>query len=35
MHPVAETDIFVVLVGLQLDEVSPDRVTAHLEVRPE
>ena len=35
MHPVAETDNFVGLLGLQLDEVSPDRVTAHLEVRPE
>ena len=35
MHPVAETDNFVGLLGLELDEVSPDRVTAHLEVRPE
>jgi uncharacterized protein (TIGR00369 family) len=35
MHPVAETDNFLGLLGLQLDEVSPDRVTAHLEVRPE
>jgi 1,4-dihydroxy-2-naphthoyl-CoA hydrolase len=35
MHPVAETDNFVGLLGLELDEVSPDRVTAHLQVRPE
>ena len=35
MHPVAETDNFLGLLGLQLDDVSPDRVTAHLEVRPE
>jgi 1,4-dihydroxy-2-naphthoyl-CoA hydrolase len=35
MHPVAETDNFVGLLGLELDEISPDRVTAHLDVRPE
>ena len=35
MHPVAETDNFVGLIGLEFDEISPDRVTAHLSVRPE
>ena len=35
MHPVAETDSFVGLIGLEFDEISPDRVTAHLSVRPE
>jgi 1,4-dihydroxy-2-naphthoyl-CoA hydrolase len=35
MHPVTETDNFVGLLGLELDEITPDRVTAHLPVRPE